>query len=49
MEISEDVVLLGVEKLIIAQVAKKFASFMEPECSIPCPQDPATGPYPEPV
>jgi hypothetical protein len=32
------------ENLIVAQLVKKFPPFTEPEDSLPCPQDPATGP-----
>jgi hypothetical protein len=38
--------LLG--KLIIAQTVKKFTTFMEPEGSLPCSQQPTNEPYPEP-
>jgi hypothetical protein len=38
------------EKLIVTQLIKKNPAFlMEPEASSPCPQKPATGPYPEPA
>jgi hypothetical protein len=36
------------EKLIIAEMFKKFPAFLESEVSLPCSQQPATGPYPEP-
>jgi hypothetical protein len=36
------------EKLIITQLVKNSPSLMEPECSLPFLQEPATGPYPEP-
>jgi hypothetical protein len=39
-------VLLG--ELIVPQPVKKCPAFMEPEGSLSCSQDLATGPYPEP-
>jgi len=33
--------------LIVAQLIKKFAIFMESRCCLPCSQKPAIGPYPE--
>jgi hypothetical protein len=36
----------SLEKLIVIQLVKKFPGFMEPEVSVPCSQDPTTGPYP---
>jgi hypothetical protein len=36
------------DKMIFAQLAKKFPSFIEPEVSLPYSQEPATGPCPEP-
>jgi len=35
-------------KLVVIQLVKKSPSLMESEVSLPCPQEPATGPYPEP-
>jgi hypothetical protein len=38
------------EKSIDTQFVKQYSAFfMEPEGSSPCPQKPATGPYPEPA
>jgi len=38
------------EKLIVTQLVKKHpASFMESDCSLPCSQKSATGPYLEPA
>jgi hypothetical protein len=38
------------EKLTVTQFVKQEPAFvMEPECSLPCSQKPATGPYPEPA
>jgi hypothetical protein len=37
------------EKLIVAQLVKKFPAFMAPEGSLPCPQDPAIEPCSQPV
>jgi hypothetical protein len=36
------------EKLTVTQLVKKFPPFMEAEVSLPCSQEPAIGPYPEP-
>jgi hypothetical protein len=36
-------------KLTVAQLVMKSPPFMEPEDSLPCSQDPATGQFPEPV
>jgi hypothetical protein len=37
------------EKLVVTQLIKHPAFFMEPEGSSPCSRKPATGPYPEPA
>jgi len=36
------------EKLIVAPLVKKFSTFYEFEASLPCSQESASGPYPEP-
>jgi hypothetical protein len=36
------------EKLIVARLVKKFRAFYGTKDSLPCSQDPATGPCPEP-
>jgi hypothetical protein len=43
-----DLYQLLVEKLTLAQVSRNSRPFMEPEGTLPCSQEPATGPYPEP-
>jgi hypothetical protein len=35
------------EKLTVAQLVNKFHTFMKHNGSLPWPQEPATGPYPE--
>jgi hypothetical protein len=35
------------EKLTVTQLVKKFPTFIKPESSLPCSQQPATGPYPK--
>jgi len=35
------------EMLTVAQLINKLPAFMEPEGSLPCAKEPATGPYPE--
>jgi hypothetical protein len=44
-ELHEAVLL---EKLIFAQLVKKFPTFMELECLLPCSQEPTTGSHLEP-
>jgi hypothetical protein len=34
---------MGCEKLIVTQLIKKSLTFMEYECSLLCPQEPASG------
>jgi len=36
------------EKLVVAQLVDKLPAFVEPEASLPCSQQPATGPSREP-
>jgi hypothetical protein len=36
------------QKLIVTQLIKKFSAFLETEGSLPCSQQPATGPCPVP-
>jgi len=36
------------EKLIVTQLVKKFLALHEPEGSLACSHEPATGTYPEP-
>jgi hypothetical protein len=35
------------KKLIVTRLVKELPPFMEPEASLPCSQQPATGLYPE--
>jgi ABC-type uncharacterized transport system YnjBCD ATPase subunit len=33
------------EELVVAHLAKKLVAFIEPETSLPCSEEPASGPY----
>jgi hypothetical protein len=37
--------LVFLVELVVSQLLKKFPAFMEPENSLPCSQEPTTGPY----
>jgi hypothetical protein len=45
---AESIEQVLLEKVTVAQIGRSFPSFMEPENSLPCSQEPDTGLCPEP-